>query len=47
MKIHYARYPVETYFTTCGRWDRDKVTRIKSKVTCKRCRRTKNFRGIK
>jgi len=49
MKIHYGKYPGGTnYYTACGIWSSafyttDKATRIRKKVTCKNCMRTKNF----
>jgi len=52
MKKHYGKYPGGTnYYMACGLFhyafyttDKDKATRIKSKVTCKNCRRTKLFK---
>ena len=55
MKVHYAKYSligVKTYYAAaCGwfRWNerQNNITTTKSKVTCKNCKRTGEFRGIK
>ena len=52
VKKHYGKYPGEmNYYTACGLYDStfyisgiDKATRIRKKVTCEGCKRTKSFK---
>lgn len=49
MPKHYGKYPGGMhYYTACGLWGSifytlKKATRIRNKVTCKNCLRTKNY----
>ena len=50
MKKHYAQHPYGRILTACGYWGLDfslmnhRITRRKSKVTCKNCQKTIVFR---
>lgn len=53
MKKHYGTCPGGcSHFVACGLFNAafyttDKATRIKSKITCKNCQKTKLFNGEK